>query len=129
MADSVLIRIANTTIKTGFLVFYLRLFSPITYVRYMVWGGMAVVITFCIVFVIIDLVACAPWPSEQGDWLAPSVEERCGHIVVDLITAGAYFSVITDFYILFIPLHRVPKLGLSRNRKIGVSLIFLTGLL
>ncbi len=90
---------------------------------------MAVVITFCVVFVVVDLVACAPWPSEHGDWLAPSLLDRCDSIVVDLITAGAYFSVITDFYILFIPLHQIPKLGLSRKRKIGVGLIFLTGFL
>lgn len=90
---------------------------------------MAVVITFCIAFVIIDLVACAPWPSENGNWLAPSLIDRCDRIAVDLVNAGAYFSVISDFYILFIPLHQVPKLGLSRKRMIGVSLIFLTGFL
>ncbi|XXG95640.1 hypothetical protein Hte_001908 [Hypoxylon texense] len=129
LADSVLIRITNTTIKVAFLVFYLRLFSPVKYVRHMIWVGMAVVITFCVVFVVIDLVACAPWPSEHGDWLAPSLLDRCDRIVVDLITAGAYFSVITDFYILFIPLHQIPKLGLSRKRKIGITLIFLTGFL
>ncbi|KAI1211122.1 uncharacterized protein F4807DRAFT_466462 [Annulohypoxylon truncatum] len=129
LADSVLIRITNTTIKVAFLVFYLRLFGHVNYVRYMIWAGMAVVITFCVAFVIIDIVACAPWPSEHGNWLAPSLTDRCDNIAVDLVTAGAYFSVISDFYILFIPLHRVPKLGLSRRRKIGVSLIFLTGLL
>lgn len=129
LADSVLIRITNTTIKVAFLVFYLRLFSPVTHVRYMIWAGMAVVITFCVVFVVLDIVACAPWPSEHGDWLAPSLLDRCDRIAVDLITAAAYFSVITDFYILFIPLHQIPKLGLSRKRKIGVSLIFLTGFL
>ncbi|KAI0885804.1 uncharacterized protein GGS22DRAFT_162053 [Annulohypoxylon maeteangense] len=129
LADSVLIRIDNTTIKVAFLVFYLRLFSPVTHVRYMIWAGIAIVVTFCVAFVIIDIVACAPWPSEHGNWLAPSLIDRCNDIAVDLVTAGAYFSVIFDFYILFIPLHQVPKLGLSRKRKIGVSLIFLTGFL
>ncbi|OTA91114.1 hypothetical protein M434DRAFT_389415 [Hypoxylon sp. CO27-5] len=83
----------------------------------------------CGLCVVVDLVACAPWPSESGNWLAPSLIDRCNRVAVDLITAGAYFSVITDFYILFIPLHQVPKLGLSWKRKIGVSLIFLTGLI
>ncbi|KAI5864686.1 hypothetical protein GGS23DRAFT_561405 [Durotheca rogersii] len=127
LADSILIRIANTTIKIGFLAFYHRLFSPITYIRYMVWGGMAAVITFSVIFVIIDIVACAPFPREN--WLSPSLHDRCGRIAIDLITAAVSFSFITDLYILFIPLHQVPKLGLSKRRKIGVSLIFLTGLL
>ncbi|KAI1390091.1 uncharacterized protein F4822DRAFT_428435 [Hypoxylon trugodes] len=90
---------------------------------------MAVVVTFCVAFVIIDLVACAPWPSEGGNWVAPSFIDRCGRISVPLITAAAYVSVFTDFYILLIPLRRIPGLGLSLKRKIGVSLIFLTGLL
>ena len=109
--------------------FYLRLFSPVASVRYMVWAGMVAVITFCAVFVIIDTVACTPLPSEHGDWLVPSLQERCEHIAVDLITAAACFSVVTDFYILIIPLHQVPKLSISKARKIGVSLIFLIGLL
>ncbi|KAI1475540.1 hypothetical protein F4774DRAFT_276503 [Daldinia eschscholtzii] len=129
LADSVLIRITNTTIKVAFLTFYLRLFSPVTYVRYMVLAGMALVITFCVVFVIVDLVACAPWPSEHGDWIAPSLIDRCSRISVPLITAAAYFTVITDFYVLLIPLHQIPTLGLSPRRKVGVSIIFLTGLL
>ncbi|KAK6957323.1 hypothetical protein Daesc_000106 [Daldinia eschscholtzii] len=129
LADSVLIRITNTTIKVAFLTFYLRLFSPVTYVRYMVLAGMALVITFCVVFVIVDLVACAPWPSEHGDWIAPSLIDRCTRISVPLITAAAYFTVITDFYVLLIPLHQIPTLGLSPRRKVGVSIIFLTGLL
>lgn len=62
---------------------------------------MAVVITFCVVFVVVDIVACAPWPSEN--WLSQSLIDRCERIAVDLITAAVYISAITDFYILFIP--------------------------
>lgn len=116
-------------IKVAFLVFYLRLFQPFTHVRIMVWAGLGVVITFCVAFIITDLVACSPWPSEHGGWIDPSMISRCDSIAPDLVTAGAYFSVITDFYLLFIPLHMVPKLKLSFRRKLGLSLIFLTGLL
>lgn len=127
MADSILARITNSTIKVAFLTFYLRLFGTVKYIRYMVWVGMTVVITFCVVFVVVDIVACAPWPSEN--WLSQSLIDRCERIAVDLITAAVYISVITDFYILFIPLHQLPTLHLSGKRKIGLGLIFLTGLL
>ncbi|KAI0118252.1 hypothetical protein GGR51DRAFT_498611 [Nemania sp. FL0031] len=127
LADSVLIRITSTTIKAGFFVFYLRLFGTVTYVRYMVWVGMTVVISFCVVFVILDIIACAPSPGEHGNWVAPSLIDRCGRIAVPLITAAAYINVITDFYILFIPLHQVSKLRVSTRRKIGIGFIFLTG--
>ncbi|KUJ19298.1 uncharacterized protein LY89DRAFT_780274 [Mollisia scopiformis] len=129
LADSVLIRITNTSIKVAFFVWYLRLFSVIKYVKIMVLVGMVTVITFCVAFITIDLVACCPWPSEHGGWLDPKMLSRCNKIAPNLVTSGAYFSVITDFYILFIPLHQVPGLNLSRNKKIGLSFIFLTGTL
>ncbi|KAI1135576.1 hypothetical protein F5Y05DRAFT_421263 [Hypoxylon sp. FL0543] len=129
LADSVLIRITNTTIKVGFFVFYLRLFGTVTYVRYLVWVGMAVVTIFCVIFVVLDIVACAPFPSEHGNWVAPSLLDRCNRIAVPLITAAAYISVITDFYILLMPLHQVSKLRVSTGRKMGIGFIFLTGFL
>jgi hypothetical protein len=95
----------------------------------MVWVGMFAVISFCIAFVITDLVACVPRSDEPRGWVDPSLLARCNSIAPGFITAGAWFNVFTDFYILVIPLHMVPKLGLSRNRQIGVALIFLTGLL
>ncbi|KAI1151319.1 hypothetical protein F4825DRAFT_477281 [Nemania diffusa] len=127
LADAVLIRITNTTIKIGFFVFYLRLFGTVTYVRYLVWIGMTVVTSFCVIFVILDIVACAPLPGEHGNWVAPSLTDRCNRIAVPLITAAAFISVIVDFYLLFIPLHQVSKLLVSTRRKTGIGFIFLTG--
>ncbi|KAH8161443.1 hypothetical protein CIB48_g6802 [Xylaria polymorpha] len=127
LADGLLAQLTSATTKVGFLVFYLRLFRPVTYVRYLIWAGMAVIITFAIVFFIIDLVVCVPRSGET--WLNPAVSHRCNNISVPLVTVGAYFKVITDFYILFIPLHQLPRLRLSKKRKVGFVLIFMTGLL
>lgn len=124
-----LIRITNTLIKLAFFTFYLRLFWAYTHIRIMIWVGMVVVTTFCAAFVITDLVACSPWPGEEGGWMDPALMSRCNTLATNLVTAGAYFSVITDFYLLFIPLQLVPKLNLSLKRKFGFSFIFLTGLL
>ncbi|KAK8066134.1 hypothetical protein PG997_012881 [Apiospora hydei] len=128
LADSTFFRICNTLIKVSFFLFYRRLFRPVTHVKVMVWVGIALVTTFCVAYIIIDIVACAPWPSEHG-WLDPNTMKRCGAIAPKLVTAGAYFSVLTDFYILAIPLQQVPQLRLSKRRKVGLSFIFLTGLL
>ncbi|KAI0099088.1 hypothetical protein GGR51DRAFT_576464 [Nemania sp. FL0031] len=129
LAESILVRLANITIKIAFLVFYLRLFGHIAYVKYLVWIGIGVLIAFVIIFISLYAEACTPLRSEHGDWLSNSLAQRCNDIAVPLITAAAYFSVITDFYILFIPLHQIHGLRLSRKRKIGVTLVFLTGLL
>jgi hypothetical protein len=113
----------------AFLVFYRRLFGHITYIKIMIWAGMAAIVTFCIAFVVIDLVACSPWPSEHGGWLDPTLSARCNNVVPSMINGAVYFSIITDFYILLIPLHKVPKMGFTRNKRVGISFIFLTGLL
>ncbi|KAK8080834.1 NAD(P)-binding protein [Apiospora hydei] len=110
----------------AFFVFYLRLFGPKDHVRAMVWAGMTVVVCFCIAFEIGYLVTALP---HDGDFLAPDYQARLFGVPQKLITAGAYISVLTDFYIMFIPLHQIPKLGLSYKRKWGISFIFLTGLL
>lgn len=129
LADSVLFQICVTLIKVSFLLLYRRLFRPVTHIKLMVWIGISLVVTFCVAFIIVVVVACAPWPSEHDGWLDQGMAQRCNDLVVPLITAAAYFSVLTDFYILAIPLHQVPQLRLSRKRKIGISFIFLTGLL
>ncbi|KAK8128690.1 hypothetical protein PG984_009798 [Apiospora sp. TS-2023a] len=125
MSNSVLIRTTNTAIKCAFFVFYLRLFGPKDHIRTMVFGGIAVVLTFYVVFVISYLATLVPG---DGDYLSKEFQARQGEAPAKLTTAAAYMSVITDIYIMAIPMHQVPKLGLSYKRKWGISLIFLTGL-
>ncbi|KAK8081309.1 cfem domain-containing protein [Apiospora saccharicola] len=94
----------------------------------MVWVGITLMTTFYVAYIIIVTVACAPWPSEHDGWLDQEMAQRCNDIAVRLILAAAYFSLLTDIYILAIPLHQIPQLRLSRKRKVGLSFIFLTGL-
>lgn len=126
-ADAILIQATHITIKIEFFMFYLRLFGTRTYVRYLIWAGTAVLVTYFVVFFILYFSFCLPRAGET--FISPLLTTRCSNININLITSGAYIRVITDFYILFIPIHQLPQLGLSKKRKIGVSLIFLTGLL
>lgn len=90
----------------------------------MVWGGITVVVLFWLAFVITYLITAIP--GKEG-FLDPGYRARMSHHPNTLITVAAYVSVLTDVYILIIPMHQVPKLGLSYKRKWGISLIFLTG--
>ncbi|KAK7955974.1 uncharacterized protein PG986_005196 [Apiospora aurea] len=129
IADMVLHRVCNTLIKVAFLFLYLRLFGTVRRVRIMIWAGLAVVIAFAIAYLITDMVTCVPWPGEHGGFLDETFQERCLYNSPRLLLAGCYFGVFTDFYIMFIPLSQVKDLGLPRKRKIGISFIFLTGLM
>ncbi|KAK8042898.1 hypothetical protein PG994_013381 [Apiospora phragmitis] len=126
MVNSVLVRSANTLIKCAFFVFYLRLFGTKDHIRTMIWAGIVVVVAFYIAWLISYLVCAVPG---KGGYLDPGYQKQMANIPTKLITAAAYVSVFSDLYILFIPMHQIPNLGLSYKRKWGISFIFLTGLL
>ena len=46
-----------------------------------------------------------------------------------IIYFASIFSVVTDFYVLLLPIHKVSSLQLSPRRKVGVLFIFVTGIL
>ncbi|KAK6827593.1 hypothetical protein PG987_010934 [Apiospora arundinis] len=128
IANSVMARTANCLIKVTFLVFYLRLFGPKNYVRVMVMAGFVAISGFWFAWMIGYLVLSPPGSRFPEGYLAKGYQKHMAGIPTKLITAAGVFSVITDGYIMFIPLHQIPSLGLSYKRKWGISLIFLTGL-
>lgn len=48
--------------------------------------------------------------------------------ILDVAFAHSIFGVVTDFYILMIPIPLIAPLRLPLGRKLGVCAIFLTGL-
>lgn len=44
------------------------------------------------------------------------------------VTVFSVCNTVTDFYTLIIPVNRILKLHIDRNKKIGLLLIFLAGL-
>ena len=45
-----------------------------------------------------------------------------------MITIQSVINVVTDFYVLLLPIPRLVKLQVSRRRQIGLLLTFLSGL-
>ncbi|KAI3320734.1 hypothetical protein HD806DRAFT_538183 [Xylariaceae sp. AK1471] len=127
--DAVFLRISNTLIKVLLLLFYLRIFNPLTRIRWMIYIGLFLVVVFCLGSVIGTLAVCFPRPGVHYE-LFPSykVPPECFTELPKIQTAGTIFSVVTDFYILFIPIHLLPMLKLSWRRKVAVASVFLIGL-
>jgi hypothetical protein len=92
----------------------------------MIWAGLVTVLSFTLAFLITVLVACVPRASDRGGWLSPTSIARCSPVSQSFTSAATIFSVITDFYVLSIPMHLLPTLKLSRRRKTAVSVIFIT---
>lgn len=79
--------------------------------------------TACLLTEVID---CTPRPGES--WIVAQESKRCGQDLT-LGYVMAAFNVLSDFYLLAIPIPIVWKLQFALRRKIGISVIFMTGFL
>lgn len=120
--ETIFLRISNTLIKVSMLTFYLRIFNPVPRLRLMIWIGLVAVVGFCVVTVVATLALC----YNSGPL---GISQRCSQEVPNFTTAGTIFSVVSDFYILCIPIQLLPSLKLSQKRKAAVGCVFLIGLL
>ncbi|KAL9596411.1 MAG: hypothetical protein Q9179_004623 [Wetmoreana sp. 5 TL-2023] len=82
------------------------------------------VVLFYMACLLVEVISCTPWPGQT--WLEASLSKRCGRdLVLGYVMAAV--NVVSDFYLLAIPIPVVWNLQMPLKRKIGVSAIFLTG--
>ena len=115
--------------KMSILTQYLRIFVPTRHGNaYMFWYTTALIILnvlFCIIEFFLIIMNCSPqarlWNRKlSGTCIGPGKSSS-------VFTAG--FNIISDVMILVLPLTRVWRLQMSTRRKLGLSLIFSTGLM
>lgn len=94
----------------------------------MILAGIAVINLFYLSCLVGALILCVPRQGDGG-WTSQASQTRCAWPDSQLSLAQGIFSTLSDFYVLAIPLHMVWGLNLPLRRKVGVSAIFLTGLL
>ena len=105
---------------------YLRIFSPNLQTRYLIYFGMVIMVLFYTACLLVEAISCTPRSGET--WIEAQLSKRCGRDLT-LGYVMAAFNVVSDFYLLAIPLPVVWKLQLPLRRKIGVSAVFMTGFL
>ncbi|KAI0854946.1 hypothetical protein F4860DRAFT_520329 [Xylaria cubensis] len=111
--------------KITLLVLYLRLFETRFGARFAIWLGIIVTILFytSTFFAYIGLCARAGMPIWES-----IREPHCSNGNLAISKAQGWYSLISDTYILIIPISPVWRLTLNLKRKLGVMAIFLTGL-
>lgn len=105
-------------VKATFLVFYMRIFSPVQRTVYLLWTGICTIVLFYVLTIVLYIYFTLPIGSEKHQ---PAL--------LNTSVAQGVFSVITDFYILAVPIGSTLELHLSNRRKIGLCAVFATGLL
>ncbi|KAL9593534.1 MAG: hypothetical protein Q9219_007507 [cf. Caloplaca sp. 3 TL-2023] len=116
-------------IKLSLFLLLLEGFGTLRWLRYLVHGGILATGIFHFSITIAIGALCAPkHGNSKLDYLAASNDPKCARNDY-LNTWTGIFNIISDFYLLLIPLPAVWTLHLPAKKKVGVSAMFLTGLL
>jgi hypothetical protein len=114
-------------IKTAILLSYQRIFGISRAGRWLMWVGIALVTIFYALCLFLSLFSCQPMAKVWD----PMVEGHCAAYDIHVVpgTGSGVFNVLTDVYILVIPMPFIWKLKMRRDRKVRVMAVFGLGLL
>ena len=116
--------VASVFIKLTFFILYWNVFYPFRWLRFGIIGGAAGFVSAYTAFIIASLVGATPPPGHS--WLENSEKPR-NRIAQRLSIPLAALALVSDVYILILPISGVLRLQLSRKRKFGLSMLFMAG--
>ncbi|KAL8719756.1 MAG: hypothetical protein Q9225_003272 [Loekoesia sp. 1 TL-2023] len=111
--------------KIAILMLYIQVFGIKKRFRYLCFSMMAVVVFYCTIFFFIEAFNCNPvekvWHS-----LTYTGKFTCfDNTHIERVIGG--FNIATDFIILVLPIPLILRLQLDPRRKLGLAIIFGTG--
>ena len=113
-------------VKLTFFLLYLQIFQPLRWLRISTYIGATALCAFYGACTIVQFVFATPTRDEtwQSHTMSPD-ELKTNILSVPLSAVGLFFDIV----ILALPIAVVMHLQLPSRRKIGIALIFATGLL
>ena len=111
-------------IKLTLFLLYLHIFSRLRWLRFLIWAGIICTALFYGSMAIIFSIICTP--AKGQSYLEAFLSTQCGK-ASDISLAAGFFNMLSDIYLLVIPIPAVWSLQLERRRKLGVLIIFATG--
>lgn len=107
---------------------YLRLFRPNKVTRWLVYGGISVCGSFYFASIVSESVLCLPRAGQTDTtWLLHF--NQCAVPSRHLAVCQGVFGTLSDIYLLVIPIRSIFQLHLPLDRKIGVSAVFMIGVM
>ncbi|KAL8643562.1 MAG: hypothetical protein Q9226_008280, partial [Calogaya cf. arnoldii] len=119
--------VSNMSTKIAILLLYKALFGVKRSFRYLCYGMMAIVTSYCVIFFFVVAFNCNP---VQKTWhtLTYRGPGRClARTVIQFVIGG--FNIATDFMILIMPMPIILHLKMDSKRRIGLLVIFGTGII
>ena len=113
-------------IKAALFLFYIELFGILRWLRYLAWFGMTFHGLFYTAAMIVISVTCSPRTGqERTDWLAATISPKCPYMLLPTVSGAV--NVLSDFYLLILPLPALWRLHLPTRKKLEVLAVVLTG--
>lgn len=111
--------------KAPILLLYQRLFSMHTWIRYSCRFVLLASALGLLASLVAPLVHCHP---RETPHTLPEVL-RCSHAAQDMAVTSGSVSVAADLAIMLLPLRPIIGLNLSTRKKVGVVIVFSSGVL
>ena len=111
--------------KLSLFLLYYRLFSRQQWIRYLVYLGVGSVAAIYTATMIVCGYLCLPRPGQS--WIEAGLSSRCHKQSIVIGYVQGLCNVLSDLYLLFLPLPAVWQLHLPLRKRLGLVGIFLTG--
>ena len=111
--------------KLSLFLLYYRLFSRRKWVRYLVYLGIGATVATYTATTIVYGYLCLPRHG-QG-WIEAGLSSRCHKQFIMIVFVLSPFNLLSDLYLLLVPLPAIWHLHLPLRKRLGIAGIFLTG--
>ena len=111
--------------KLSLFLLYYRLFSRHQWIRYMVYLGIGSAFALYTAGMIVYGYLCLPRRGQS--WIEAGLSSRCHEQFIMVGYIRGPFNVLSDLFLLLLPLPAVWQLHLPLGKRLGISGIFLTG--
>lgn len=113
-------------VKVTFFLLYLQLFGPMRWLRICAYIGAVFTVIFYFGMAVAQLIFSTPRHGET--WLSHQ-DTHNENLAIAMSVPQSAVGLAIDLYILILPIIAVSQLQLPIRKKVGVMLIFMTGLL
>ena len=113
-------------IKITFFIMYRQVFNPMRWMRVSADLGAVLTTVFYTVITVCEFIFATPRRKET--WVSHSIT-RPERLNILFVAPISVVGLAIDIYILILPIVAVNKLQMPARRKVGIMLIFMTGLL
>lgn len=116
------------SIKLSLFVLYVQVFRPLRWLRYLAYAGAVTTGLLYLAIMVAVIVLCVPRNGGHSElaYLTALDSPKCSNAQSIVILLGV-MGLLSDLYLVILPLPAVWKLQLPFRRKLAVSAMFFTG--